>query len=143
LGIRTTHAYALHQAGRWAEAKARFREAEQMQAERQCDYPLLYSTGGFRYCDLLLTEPERAAWQAFVAVVWRPPQTSSALPVVEGSQPSESVGIVDVEDGRVITRRMPERARELHLVVVPEPWTQARLVGWFDSNIPHPGHRTR
>ncbi|HMJ60536.1 MAG TPA: ATP-binding protein, partial [Bryobacteraceae bacterium] len=40
---RTTHADALHQAGRRAEAEMRFREAEQMQAERQLDYPLLYS----------------------------------------------------------------------------------------------------
>ena len=47
---RTTHADALHQAGRRAEAEARFREAEQMQAERQPDYPLLYSVQGFRYC---------------------------------------------------------------------------------------------
>ena len=43
---RTTHADALHQAGRRAEAEARFREAEQMQAERQPDYPLLYSHAG-------------------------------------------------------------------------------------------------
>ena len=35
-----------------------------MQAERQPDYPLLYSLRGFRYCDLLLAAPERAAWQA-------------------------------------------------------------------------------
>ena len=41
-----THADALHQAGRRAEAEARFREAEQMQAERQPDYPLLYSLVG-------------------------------------------------------------------------------------------------
>ena len=60
---RTTHADALHQAGRRAEAETRFREAEQMQAERQPDYPLLYSLQGFRYCDLLLAAPERAAWQ--------------------------------------------------------------------------------
>ena len=60
---RTTHADALHQAGRRAEAETRFREAEQMQAERQPDYPLLYSLRGFQYCDLLLAAPERAAWQ--------------------------------------------------------------------------------
>ena len=36
---RTTHADALHQAGRRAEAEARFREAEQMQAERQPALP--------------------------------------------------------------------------------------------------------
>jgi ATP/maltotriose-dependent transcriptional regulator MalT len=60
---RTTHADALHQAGRRAEAAARFREAEEMQAERQLDYPRLYGMAGFRYCDLLLAEAERAAWQ--------------------------------------------------------------------------------
>jgi hypothetical protein len=59
---RTTHADALHQSGRRAEAETRFREAEQMQQERQPDYPLLYSLSGFRYCDLLLAAPERAAW---------------------------------------------------------------------------------
>ena len=60
---RTAHADALHQAGRRAEAETRFREAEQMQKERQPDYPLLYSLQGFRYCDLLLAAPERAAWR--------------------------------------------------------------------------------
>jgi hypothetical protein len=57
MGNRTTHADALHQAGR---------RAEQMQAESQPDYPLLYSLRGFRYCDLLLAAPERAAWQAMM-----------------------------------------------------------------------------
>lgn len=61
---RTTHADALHQVGRRVEALKGFREAEQMQQERQPDYPLLYSMGGFRYADLLLAAPERAAWQA-------------------------------------------------------------------------------
>ena len=60
---RCTHADALHQAGRCPEAEKRFRDAEQMQAERQPDYPVLYSLGGFRYCDLLLAGAERAAWQ--------------------------------------------------------------------------------
>jgi len=63
MGNRTTYADARHQAGRRAEAETRFREAEEIQAERQPAYPLLYSLQGFRYCDLLLTEPERAAWQ--------------------------------------------------------------------------------
>jgi len=58
---RTTHADALHQMGRRGEAEARFREAEQMQAERQSDYPLLYSIQGVQYCDLLLAEAEREA----------------------------------------------------------------------------------
>ena len=56
---RATLADALHQAGRRAEAEALFREVEQMQAESQPAYPLLYSLQGFRYCDLLLAEAER------------------------------------------------------------------------------------
>ncbi|TEU11308.1 MAG: TIR domain-containing protein [Anaerolineales bacterium] len=51
---RTTLADALHQAGRLPEAEAAFREAEEMQKEKQSQYPLLYSLRGFRYCDLLL-----------------------------------------------------------------------------------------
>ena len=75
---RTTLADALHQAGRRAEAEARFREAEQMQAERQPDYPLLYSLQGFRYCDLLLAEAERAAWQVSCSGGLRPPEDGDA-----------------------------------------------------------------
>ena len=63
MGKRTTLADALHQAGRRADALAGFRQAETMQAERQHDYPLLYSVWGFRYCDLLLADAERVAWQ--------------------------------------------------------------------------------
>src|ERR1019366_7972643 len=46
MGRRTIYADALHQAGRRDEAEARFREAEELQAERQPDYPLLYSVQG-------------------------------------------------------------------------------------------------
>jgi len=57
---RTTLADALHHAGRWEESEALFREAERVQAERQSQYPRLYSLGGFRYCGLLLSrgQPE-------------------------------------------------------------------------------------
>ncbi len=61
---RTSLADALHQAGRLDEAEARLHEAEQMQAERQPAYPLLYSFQGFQYCDLLLSEAEREAGKA-------------------------------------------------------------------------------
>jgi hypothetical protein len=61
MSTRTTHADALHQAGRRDEALTRFREAEQMQSEWQPNHPLLYSLWGFRYCDLLLSEAERSA----------------------------------------------------------------------------------
>jgi tetratricopeptide (TPR) repeat protein len=63
MAMRTTHADALHQAGRRDEAEARFREAEEIQAERQPGYPLLYSLPGFQYCDLLLAAAERAVWR--------------------------------------------------------------------------------
>jgi hypothetical protein len=62
----TTYADPLHQAGRRVEAETRFREAEQMQGVNQPDYPLLYSLQGFHYCDLLLTAPERTAWQTIL-----------------------------------------------------------------------------
>ena len=63
VGLRTTLADALHHAGRSTEALPLFREAEAMQAKNQPEYPLLYSLWGFRYCDLLLAEAERAAWR--------------------------------------------------------------------------------
>jgi tetratricopeptide (TPR) repeat protein len=64
---RTTHADALHQAGRRDEAESRFGEAEQMQEKRQPEYPLLYSQQGFIYCDLLLAGAEQAAWRHVLA----------------------------------------------------------------------------
>ncbi len=60
---RTVLADTLNQAGRPCEAIERFREAEEMQAERQPANPLIYSQAGFRYCDLLLANAERAAWR--------------------------------------------------------------------------------
>jgi len=58
VGGRAIHANAcfVQAAGRgWA----RFREAEQMQADLEPKYPLLCSLLGFWYCDLLLTGAER------------------------------------------------------------------------------------
>ena len=63
---RTTHADALHQAGRVDTATALFCEAEAMQAERQPAYPLLYSLPGFRYCELLLAAPQACTWRRSV-----------------------------------------------------------------------------
>lgn len=57
---QTTLADTLHQVGRREKSAAAFHEAETMQAERQPEYPRLYSLQGYRYCDLLLgrAEPE-------------------------------------------------------------------------------------
>jgi tetratricopeptide (TPR) repeat protein len=60
---RATYADALHQVGRFIEAEICFSEVEQIQRERQPQYPVLYSRRGFLYCDLLLAVSERAAWQ--------------------------------------------------------------------------------
>ncbi|MBK6998885.1 MAG: hypothetical protein IPH35_02540 [Rhodoferax sp.] len=64
LGIagRTTLAEARHQQGQREAARADFVAAEQMLAQRQPGYPLLHSLQGFRYCDLLLAQAERGAW---------------------------------------------------------------------------------
>jgi hypothetical protein len=69
---RCTSANALHQAGRRAEAETRFHEAKQIQAERQPNYPLLYSLQGFHYCDLLLAAPERAASRQILSLNSQP-----------------------------------------------------------------------
>ncbi|MEW6207057.1 MAG: hypothetical protein AB1631_01725 [Acidobacteriota bacterium] len=51
---RVALAYALHWVGRTEEAIAVFREAEKIQKQWQPEYPILYSSQGFHYCDLLL-----------------------------------------------------------------------------------------
>jgi len=63
MGKITTLADAQHQQGEVEAARSLFVEAEKLQAERQPDYPLLYSQAGFRHCDLLLVEAEQAAWR--------------------------------------------------------------------------------
>ncbi len=80
IAMRTVHADALHQAGRIAEARQLFAEAEKMQADRQPEYPHLYSLAGFRYCDLLLADTERAAWRNLLAGKCGP--ASSGVPTV-------------------------------------------------------------
>ena len=61
MGMRTTHADALHAAGRLAEAETQFADAERRQDEWQPEYPLLYSLQGYRYSDLLLGKGQ---WEA-------------------------------------------------------------------------------
>jgi tetratricopeptide (TPR) repeat protein len=72
---RTALADALHQAGRQSEAESLFREAEEMQKDRQPGYPLLYSLQGFDYCDLLLSQGkyQEALSRAEKFFVWRLP----------------------------------------------------------------------
>lgn len=60
----TVLAEAMNKAGNQVLALQFFKEAEALQAICEQQYPLLYSLQGFRYCDLLLAEAERAAWWA-------------------------------------------------------------------------------
>jgi hypothetical protein len=62
----TVLADALHQWGRRDESRRLFKDAESRQAARQPEHPQLYWLRGFRYCDLLLADAERAAWQRWL-----------------------------------------------------------------------------
>ena len=61
-------ANALHYRGQRTEAAEIFRQAEEMEAIYHPRFPLLSSVRGFRYCELLLASPERAAWRAMTEV---------------------------------------------------------------------------
>jgi hypothetical protein len=77
MGSRTAHADALHQAGRRDESRPLFEDAESRQAAQQPEYPWLYSLQGFQYCDLLLSDAERAAWRHWLGA--EPGQKSEVL----------------------------------------------------------------
>jgi tetratricopeptide (TPR) repeat protein len=57
---------ALHQCGRTAESSTWFGEAEALQSKQTSESPLLNSSRGFKYCDVLLHEAEIGAWQVFL-----------------------------------------------------------------------------
>lgn len=63
---RATLGDALAQAGSVTEAQDSFREAEAIQREHD-SRPALFSLQGFQYCDVLLADAERAAWQIYSA----------------------------------------------------------------------------
>jgi tetratricopeptide (TPR) repeat protein len=63
LAARATQGYALGLGGSHRDALRCFEEAEKMQAEREPNVTRLYAFQGFVYVELLLSEPERAAWQ--------------------------------------------------------------------------------
>lgn len=78
---RTTLAHALHQAGRLAETQELLAEAEVLHAEVHPECPLLYSIQGFRYCDFLLSDVERAAWRAAMHVGNQPRHTEKLVAI--------------------------------------------------------------
>ena len=77
--------------GRLAEAEAHFHEAEQIQAGGYPSYPLLYSVQGFLYCDLLLAEAERAAWQRFVVLSLDSQSGPATSELLKGAMTNEAL----------------------------------------------------
>lgn len=75
----------------------------------------------------------------FLSRAWRLPRpiTDADVPPLAGLRQPHSVGILDVENGKVITRQMPELQCELELLEAAENWSRARLVAWIDRNLPH------
>lgn len=63
--LPNTLAHVCHQAGARDEARKWFEYAESIQSTLTPHEPLLRAQGGFRYCSLLLSDAERAAWHVF------------------------------------------------------------------------------
>ncbi|MDD2776039.1 MAG: TIR domain-containing protein [Gallionella sp.] len=75
---------ALHQAGRVREAMDIFAKAEEIQVKHQFSCSLLCGLQGFKYCDLLLTAAERAAWRAFLPATILPSPAPLPMPSPKG-----------------------------------------------------------
>jgi hypothetical protein len=96
----------LHQSGRCegdGGAESLYREAERMQAEDQPYYTQLYSLPGFRFCDLLLSTAERAAW----AQTLRPPVSD-----ISGSPPALLAALEEIR----------QRAEQTLEVAISQRW---------------------
>jgi hypothetical protein len=75
---RSTLADALHQRGQADKARRLIEDAESRQIAGSSKHSQLYSIRGFRYCNLLLSEAERVAWQRWL-VAPDEPSTTHAL----------------------------------------------------------------
>jgi ATP/maltotriose-dependent transcriptional regulator MalT len=105
---RTTHANALHVVGHLREAERLFIAAERLQAERQHDYPLLYSLQGFHYCELVLAKGDHAA--AF----------RRAIKLLEWQIPSDSLltrALVRLALGRIQLVQVLSKAEQTHPLI--------------------------
>jgi tetratricopeptide (TPR) repeat protein len=105
---RTTLADALHQSCDVAEATRLFAEAEQLQVERQPEYPTLYSVQGYQYCDLLLGQGQTAE-------VLR--RASKTLPWAEGQHCLLDIGLDHLSLGRAHPAGSAEAAHHLDQAV--------------------------
>jgi tetratricopeptide (TPR) repeat protein len=106
---RTTLADALHQSGQLKEAEKWFREAEEMQKQRQPEYPYLYSLPGFSYCDLLLGKEKgtvREVWKrAEKTLEWTLQQGTLLLEIALDNLTLGRAGMMQaIEEGTDFTR---------------------------------------
>ena len=70
---------------------------------------------------------------------WSPPlpPRDNDIPTLTRAEKARNSGIIDVVDGNVVTRELPEVADRQRLIEVRENWDVVRLVSWLDRNIPH------
>ncbi|MGZ0220856.1 MAG: hypothetical protein ACKVIY_17795, partial [Acidimicrobiales bacterium] len=113
MAARKTHADALYQSGRRSEAESLFRKAEQMQADEQPDYPLLYSVQGFQYCDLLLAPAEREAWRKSLELSAQSPEQDTGQPPLSLDSGPSSL------DSQEACRAVTDRAKKMFEWQVP------------------------
>ncbi len=80
--------------------------------------------------------PDEGSW---LEVEWKPslPPDERDIPSLDTTEGAQNTGIIDVENGDVVTRLLPDLGDRLRLIEVQENWSEIKLVSWLDRNIPH------
>jgi type III restriction enzyme len=80
--------------------------------------------------------PDEGSW---LESVWQPPLPPSRddVPTLTSVEAAQNAGIIDVVNGDVVTRQLPDLGTQLRLIEVRENWSEIKLVSWLDRNIPH------
>ena len=83
-----------------------------------------------------IISPDEGSW---LESVWHPPLPPSRadVPTLTSIEAAQNAGIIDVVNGDVVTRQLPELGTQLRLIEVRENWSEIKLVSWLDRNIPH------
>ena len=80
--------------------------------------------------------PDEGSW---LESLWQPPLPPNRddVPTLTSVEAAQNAGIIDVVNGDVVTRQLPELGTQLRLIEVRENWSEIKLVSWLDRNIPH------
>lgn len=80
--------------------------------------------------------PDEGSW---LDSAWQPPLPPGQddIPTLTTAEAAQNAGIIDVVDGDVVTRQLPDLGTQLRLIEVRENWSEIKLVSWLDRNIPH------